>query len=239
MSVLYRLALRALGMPGPVRARLGSLFEGERPGPDPGAGEEAPLAEPPVTRAGFDAAPPVAGPTVLHAIVPSPAPLAAPAPVAPPPAIAAFAPPIVTAAAATPMIQREAAASPAAGARAEIFATDPTVSRPAPRTTGAAVLAPAQPPPAAPSIRGSDSGVPSPAPAAFRPLLPEFVPPRAQSPPPTSRREAADRRQPDIQISIGRIEVRGEAERRRPAPAPRPAPATMSLEDYLAKGRRR
>ena len=73
---------------------------------------------------------------------------------------------------------------------------------------------------------------------AHLPLLPEQHAPRFAPPPPPPRREAA-RSEPDIHISIGRIELRGEPERRRPAPAPRANPQLMSLEDYLAKGRAR
>lgn len=230
MSVLHRLALRALGMPSPVRARLGSLFEGERRTPDSGASEAAAPAVQAVTREGFAAAQPLAGRTLLQAAPPNPAHAAAPS------AIVVFSPPVVTAISAAPVIQREAAASPPAGARSEILATEFAVPGPS-RSVTAAVPATAEPPPV--RLPASEPGELPPAAAAFRPLLPEFVAPPTPSPPTLPHREVVGRGQPEIQISIGRIEVRGEAERRRPAPVPRPAPALMSLEDYLAKGRRR
>jgi hypothetical protein len=93
------------------------------------------------------------------------------------------------------------------------------------------------------AARRPPEGRDSPAPPSepYRPLLPPAPLPmrRADTPSLAQRGEPAGQGPADLHVSIGRIEVRGEIERRDPAPAPRPGPRLMSLEDYLAKGRRR
>ena len=72
------------------------------------------------------------------------------------------------------------------------------------------------------------------------PVAPAFEPAAVLATPPHlgSRHDAAPQ-QPDIRISIGRIEVRAARPERRPPPGRASRPALMSLEDYLARGRTR
>ena len=79
---------------------------------------------------------------------------------------------------------------------------------------------------------------------SLAPLLPATtvvtVPATSHAAPERSgSRDDAEPQQPDIHISIGRIEVRAAQPERRPVPARPPRPQLMSLEDYLAKGRTR
>lgn len=72
------------------------------------------------------------------------------------------------------------------------------------------------------------------------PVAPAFEPAAVLATPPHfgSRHDAAPQ-QPDIRISIGRIEVRTARPERRAPPVRVSRPALMSLEDYLARGRTR
>jgi hypothetical protein len=76
----------------------------------------------------------------------------------------------------------------------------------------------------------------------YEPLMPPRPRDAADPSPTVSARveQSPTSAQPDIQISIGRIEVRAERPEphRQPVPPPKARPSMMSLEDYLSRGRR-
>lgn len=233
MSVLARLALRAIGVAGPVRPRIGGLFERGAPGAAMDEGVDAVASALPAT---------LVTPSVVVAVAQGESPGSAPVP-----------PTIYPASAIS-----DAGHEPRATTLATMLATAGPLSRPRPgipspprqrarpgEEIGASLAAPARPAwtpdePRAPGVADAPVGAkPVTETQAYRPLLPEFFATRGPAPPVELRAESASRDQTALHISIGRIEVRGGPERQRPAPIPRPGPRLMSLEDYLAKGRRR
>lgn len=240
MSALVRLALRALGAPSAVRPRLGGIFENDTGGGDAG---------------GADAAPPAAAPQsrvvpVINLTTPAPTPgeaspsgrPAAPAsgPLAPASVLVPdHAAPI---AAGRPGLERPSPSGPAQSLESQTPGA-PAPNGPSPSArrltfTSEIVEVPAR---RGPLADAADAALPSTATPreTYRPLLPPAVARGAPMAPLTAHGEPADRGEPDIQISIGRIEVRGEPQSRRPPNATRAGAQMMSLEDYLAKGRRR
>lgn len=236
MNALVRLALRALGAPGQVRPRLGGLFERDTGGD---AGETAAAAaqtQPTVLRISDQ---------VVAAPMRGQPPAAAGAPYAPGERS--------TETAATPFdalptpLDAPLFTAPRAHTAADpAFPTAPTpphADREPPSPEGERrVVAPLIERTIRETVHSFDrDGEPrglSATPAAYQPLLPE----RAARPAPArplGTRETPTAGPADIQISIGRVEVRGEPEPRRPSPAPRRGAKLMSLEDYLAKGGRR
>ncbi|MGF6227960.1 hypothetical protein QFZ27_001915 [Inquilinus ginsengisoli] len=222
-GVLTRLAERALGV-AMVRPRLGGLFEA--------APVRLELSE---TEAESPAAPLAATPPPTGAAAPlraalreRPASTRRESPNALD--VTAFEPPEPTARARAP--------------GSEIFAAAPT-----PSEAPARIERPPSPPradriatPPARSRRGtvsSESPDPPAQAASYRPLLPERAPLATAGPARSPRPERAPQGEPDINITIGRIEVRGEPERRAPKAPARPPPKLMPLEEYLAKGRGR
>jgi hypothetical protein len=86
-----------------------------------------------------------------------------------------------------------------------------------------------------------DSVVMAGAPVPLLPRTPapgEFAAAPARQPAPWRTPErVSETQEPDIHVSIGRIEIRTAATERRPQPARAARPQLMSLEDYLARGR--
>jgi hypothetical protein len=214
-AVIARLVLRAMPTRGGIRPRLANRFEGGPVTPDPGPASVASDITPvhagpsPHARSHMHAAP---GYTRATEELVSPPDYAR--------ARSAWQGRIeaATEAPQLPLPRRVAAATPVRSGAA--LAPDPLLPREGPDV----------PPPAS-------AQPPS---AAQRPLLvapdllrPEFVLGSVAALPPTP----AARQPPDVEISIGRIEVRTprapKTER-----AARTRPKFMSLEDYLSKGRR-
>jgi hypothetical protein len=72
------------------------------------------------------------------------------------------------------------------------------------------------------------------------PQIPSFEPIASAIPPRSGQRRDAAPQEPDIHVSIGRIEIRAARPERRPQPVRSAPSALMPLEDYLAgKGKRR
>ena len=229
MNVLGRLALRALGAPAQVRPRLGGLFE------SPAAGGGTEVVATPAFAAQIErpAASPFRASIVQAAALPQ-------APSEPPPAPGLGRPPGFG----RPPLAGEAdRRSPEAHPRFDASADAPSPSSGAtPAPMSLVVEEPAEIRAFADARRPESRESPAAPPEPYRPLLPPLPPlpvRRADTPSLAQRGEPAGQGLADLHVSIGRIEVRGEAERRTPAPAPRPGPRLMSLEDYLAKGRRR
>lgn len=213
-GVITRLVLRALPAPsGGIRPRLPGRFEHAWAPAQGDAGTEAydmqnvPRRNAPSPWREHE-------PRIDHAVgesdaayTPSRALHAATIRTQPPPAIDAA--PRVPAEVTAARVAAAAPDTPTAGMRA---------TPPAPVTAGPT---PTPPPPLVP--------MPAPLPFAF--------PLSAQPPIPPLAVPAAAAREPDVEISIGRIEVR-TPQARKPERAPRAQPKLMSLEDYLSRGRR-
>lgn len=116
------------------------------------------------------------------------------------------------------------------------FDTAPVAAgRPRPRPSEASLQAPPQ----AGSLPESEKLAP-PGGRPEAPLLSPRPPSSAMSHEPLAPAAAAPAAAaPDIQVSIGRIEIRSERSDARPQRAAPPRPSLMSLKDYLGKGRGR
>jgi hypothetical protein len=101
--------------------------------------------------------------------------------------------------------------------------------------------APVKPANGAPDPAAVGTVIPAPQAAQrYRPLLPALTSGPAAPLTPAASTKPVEAREPDIEITIGRIDVRAAPERRAPpGPAARPAPPLMSLDAYLSKGRGR
>lgn len=116
------------------------------------------------------------------------------------------------------------------------FGTAPVAAgRPSPRPSGASLQAPSK----VGSLPESEKLAP-PGGRPEAPLLSPRPPSSAMSHEPLAPAAAAPAAAaPDIQVSIGRIEIRAERSDARPQRAAPPRPSLMSLKDYLGKGRGR
>lgn len=254
-TVRPRLGSRFDGLSGPgpadTEAGRGPTTAETRPGPaapTPGEPSAAPAprsAAPGASRPGVRSERQIAEqhhPRAAHAQLVEPAAPPLPHPtarrrdgVAPAGAPALDAPSGLPASAAAAAASRSVPVPPAGPASADMASAAEPPTRRSPEAL------PRTPSQAAPAAAEADS----PAAAAWReaPLLSPRPPGEAASHPshdPPARTAAAPATAaPDIQVSIGRIEIRADRNEPRPARRPPPRPALMSLEDYLGKGRGR
>lgn len=258
-GVLQRLATRVLAAPGAVRPRLGSRFEGF----SGSAGRDAAEPDPGPTPPAPDAVPPAVGPGLAQVRRPSDASVSTPASAqvsgdrwARPEGQAAPVPLLPAAVEGTdsaPAADMRAAPgrslmpSPVADGMDDRppgeFRAEP--ARPVGSPPPAAAKHPRDRPLEAPQAPSRDRLLPADearAATARRPEAPLLSPrppdaashaafaPTVAAPPPEA---------PDIQVSIGRIEIRADHAAVRPPRRAPPRPSLMSLEDYLGKGRGR
>jgi hypothetical protein len=212
-AVIARLLLRVLPAPGGIRPRLANRFEGGSVVPDAGMAPDAPLAA--TVASSPDAnrhAPSLRHATRVAEVG------------APPPGTAHARP------ATREVVARASEAPQPLMPRAvDVPLRDHSFCAPTSRT---------QLPPAHPEAPPRSSAQ-APAAAQRLPLLPPATAPAdfALTALPTLPSNPSARQPPDVEISIGRIEVR-TPRTRKIEHAPRARPKLMSLEDYLSKGRR-